>query len=130
MTESVTDETIDVYDKEKSETSGEEVSNIQKQNNALLYLSLKEGYKITLPHQSTDKPYHYCGYIRGEGEDIDDEGLIELGREFSELVEMKFARTGADHTIILEPGDLFCDGGGILVESSVEKKENLPSPFD
>ena len=130
--------------KEKSETQEsnevklkpkypDEKNGDNKQNNANLYLVLKEGYTITLPKVKKDNRFYKCVKIEEDDEVIDLDGIQQLGKEFDEMINIKIKKTGNDKEIELTPKDLFDDGDGVEIEKieSDEKKEggNLPSPF-
>ncbi|KAL7721056.1 Uncharacterized protein QTN25_001500 [Entamoeba marina] len=102
-----------------------------KQNNALLFLILKEGYILNLPKSKKENHFFKCNIISNSEERIDQEGILQLGKEFDEMVKIKISKNGNDKEIILEPKDIFDDGFGVENESInvPEKKENLPSPF-
>ena len=82
-----------------------------RQNNALLYLILKEGYSIVLPKKDKTNYFHKCISIENEDEILNDEGIEEIGKELSEIIKYKASK--GDKEIIIEPKDLFDDGKGI-----------------
>ncbi|KAL7713455.1 Uncharacterized protein QTN25_008976 [Entamoeba marina] len=98
-----------------------------KQNNALLYLILKEGYIISLPKSKKPNHFHKCITISNNEETIDQEGINQLGKDFDEMVKIKISNIGNDKEIVLEPKDIFDDGIGF--ENELIEKGSLPSLF-
>ena len=123
-----------------------------KQNNALLYLILKEGYKLTIKKSSNVKspkvpksldnqnksktkktPTYKCIEIHHQDEKLSEEELLELGKEMDDLIQMKIKQKESqldrsfnkeNDYIIIEPKDLFSDGNGIESEQSISMKQN------
>ena len=99
------------------------------QNNALLYLILKEGYKITLKNpyfqqnetkkttQKGKKMLTYkCIKIENEEEELSFTDVQEIGTEMNEIIQMKLEQKESQNEkgfITIEPKDLFTDGEGI-----------------
>ncbi|EDR26653.1 hypothetical protein EDI_271590 [Entamoeba dispar SAW760] len=108
----------------------EEQNNENKQNNAMIYLVIKEGYKVTIRRNKKENSFHKCIMIENEEEKIDGNGLQELGRDIDEMIKMKINKEGNDKEIILEPKDIFDDGKGFEREKLGDSdKKDLPSPF-
>ncbi|BFU24360.1 hypothetical protein KM1_242360 [Entamoeba histolytica HM-3:IMSS] len=108
----------------------DEQNNENKQNNAMIYLVIKEGYKVTIRRNKKENSIHKCIMIENEEEKIDGNGLQELGKDIDEMIKMKINKEGNDKEIILEPKDIFDDGKGFEREKlDGSEKKDLPSPF-
>ncbi|ELP94729.1 hypothetical protein EIN_340670 [Entamoeba invadens IP1] len=105
-----------------------------KQTNALLYLVLKEGYKLIFPKTKKENSYHKCITVESFDEHFDYEAITQLGIEFDAIVKKRMEKNGNVKEVTLDAKDLFEDGSGYVSEDNsndVKKElENLPTPFE
>lgn len=96
-------------------------------NNGLIYLVLKEGFRITLKrtkHAKYTNQFYKCFSLKkstcGIDEEIDENGIQTLGREFNEIVKNKInsSPNGQYGEITLTMKDLFDDGSGVITNNN------------